>query len=412
MPGTVFVSYAHVAGGFVTQLLKELNDEDFEVWTDKLIGGAEDWVQAIDDAIKKCFAVIVIMTPASMSSQYVTYEWSIAMGLGLKILPIMLEQCERHPKLEKIQYIDFTNFDFKWPLLIDSIIKLREDYVQTELAGSRALGLLEEGRRSREVNNLPDALQSLESALQHADEGLLDNIYYEMAMVYLALHEAENAEKALIEALRHKEDHIQSLIQLGIMHRRQGDKAETESERNRLYSDAEAKFREALKIQNNLLDIEGESVWGSLGGVLKRRNRIDDAIKAYKNAARVKRSSYPYNNLGLLYLEKGKEYEKAIKQAFTLVELFTRTKLLFDPSDEWVHNDNFIAKIVLGKTTEAEEALSTLLILAPDYALHSLLSTFDIIRESDAVKDKVKDYVEYAIKMINNRLDELKSQLI
>ena len=117
MPGTVFVSYAHVAGGFVTQLLKELNDEDFEVWTDKLIGGAEDWVQAIDDAIKKCFAVIVIMTPASMSSQYVTYEWSIAMGLGLKILPIMLEQCERHPKLEKIQYIynkKVKNYDKKY----------------------------------------------------------------------------------------------------------------------------------------------------------------------------------------------------------------------------------------------------------------------------------------------------------
>ncbi len=62
----------------------------------------------IDLAIKDAFALIVIMTPEAKASEYVTYEWAFAWGVGVKVIPIMLKTTPLHPRLEALQYLDFT----------------------------------------------------------------------------------------------------------------------------------------------------------------------------------------------------------------------------------------------------------------------------------------------------------------
>lgn len=87
----------------------------------------QDWRQEIDDGIIKSIAVIVIMTPNAKSSEYVTYEWSFAWGNKIPIFPIMLKQTPLHPRLESLQYLDFTNrITRPWKQLIDSIKKLQK----------------------------------------------------------------------------------------------------------------------------------------------------------------------------------------------------------------------------------------------------------------------------------------------
>jgi len=62
------------------------------------------------------------MTPEARKSEYVTYEWSFAWGKGKKIFPIMLKQTQLHPRLESLQYLDFTNRTTRpWDKLVDSI---------------------------------------------------------------------------------------------------------------------------------------------------------------------------------------------------------------------------------------------------------------------------------------------------
>jgi tetratricopeptide (TPR) repeat protein len=406
MSRRVFVSYSHAIDGFIVNLLKELADADFEVWTDKKIQEGSDWVSSIDAALQGSFAVIVILTPEAMLSPYVTYEWSMAIGLGLKILPVHLVETPKiHPKLEKIQYLDFRNFNHKWENLKKRLNDLRLEFINTPRAISVTLALLNEARLEYQSNNLGAALQTLQHAEEHANDKLLDNIYYEMALVHARLGDEIQAEACLQNALRHNAKHIQSLVILGSIHRRQADKAESVNRREELLSDSETRFRQALDIQPSILDGDGESVWGSLGGVLKRRGRIAEAIDAYKKATQVKKSSYPYNNLGLLYLEQ--RDMKQMQQNFKLVELFTTTKLLLDPSNEWVHNDYFLAKVILENTKAAEEALSTLLIIAPDYALQSLRRTLESIKVVDDFTSEVKLYIDYAIARIDERLVEL-----
>jgi HEAT repeat protein len=49
------------------------------------------------------------MTPDARASEYVTYEWSFALGAGVRVIPILLKHTELHPKLNSLHYRDFTN---------------------------------------------------------------------------------------------------------------------------------------------------------------------------------------------------------------------------------------------------------------------------------------------------------------
>ncbi len=117
----VFISCKHDDGDFAELLINKLEKAGFETWIDKnrLLAG-EDWRAEIDQAIRDAFALIVIMTPGARSSEYVTYEWAFAYGIGLKIIPILYNDTKLHPRLEALQYLDFTSRTSRpWDALIE-----------------------------------------------------------------------------------------------------------------------------------------------------------------------------------------------------------------------------------------------------------------------------------------------------
>lgn len=63
-----------------------------------------------------------------MKSAYVTYEWASAIGKTKPIVPVLLGDCQRHPRLEPIQYLDFSNTAYQpWQQLIEWIRDIREN---------------------------------------------------------------------------------------------------------------------------------------------------------------------------------------------------------------------------------------------------------------------------------------------
>ncbi|MEZ4668307.1 MAG: HEAT repeat domain-containing protein [Anaerolineae bacterium] len=109
MMAHVFISYAHVDADFVALLKLELEKDGLSIWVDSdRLRAGEDWRQGIDEAIQAAFALIAVMTPESYQSQYVTYEWAYALGIGVKVIPLMLRTTTLHPRLEAIQYLNFT----------------------------------------------------------------------------------------------------------------------------------------------------------------------------------------------------------------------------------------------------------------------------------------------------------------
>ncbi len=118
----IFVSFKHEDVDFADNVQSRLQREGFTTWADSKIGAGDEWRTAIDDAIKNAFALIVIMTPEAKASEYVTYEWAFAWGVGIRVIPIMLRPTQLHPRLEALQYLDFSNVNSRpWDRLIEEV---------------------------------------------------------------------------------------------------------------------------------------------------------------------------------------------------------------------------------------------------------------------------------------------------
>jgi CheY-like chemotaxis protein len=106
----VFISYSTKDAVFADLAKMKLNEEGVDVWLDSGdLHGGDQWREAIDHGISNSDALLVILTPDSCASSYVTYEWGFALGMGKKVIPIMREDATVHPRLEAFQHLDFRD---------------------------------------------------------------------------------------------------------------------------------------------------------------------------------------------------------------------------------------------------------------------------------------------------------------
>src|SRR5262249_44537882 len=103
-------------------------------------------------------------------------------------------------------------------------------------------------------------------------------------------------------------------------------------------------------------DINGESVYGVLGGLYKRQKRTEDAIRCYQQAERVTpQNSYPVNNLAMLYFQQGKN---DIAEAYFKRSASMSSRLLDgNPFDYWARFDLTVSLLALGHADEARKHL-------------------------------------------------------
>lgn len=181
----VFISYSRSDGDFVEVLQARLAGEGFECWIDlEGLRAGEEWGQEIDQAIRDSFALIVVLSPASCRSAYVSYEWAFALGAEVTVIPLLLQAAEIHPRLAALQHLDFIRRDDRpWPSLF---------------------GALEDAARARPAYSItiprkaPPVVRDAIAALDHPDKEVM-----EKAVLRLAQLKIPEAESALVEALHH-----------------------------------------------------------------------------------------------------------------------------------------------------------------------------------------------------------------
>ena len=129
----VFVSYSHKDNDFAELLRTELQRVGYTMLASlESLKAGEDWREGIDDAIKSAFAVIVIISPKFDLSKYVTYEWALAYGFGVPIIPVLYKKLElpqkSHPRLESLQYEDFTSKTNRpWKRIIEKLKEIQAE---------------------------------------------------------------------------------------------------------------------------------------------------------------------------------------------------------------------------------------------------------------------------------------------
>lgn len=211
----IFISYHHGDGDFAEILINRIEKAGFETWVDNdRLHAGEDWRTEIDQAIKAALALIVIMSPEARSSEYVTYEWAFAWGAGVKVIPILYKDTKLHPRLEALQYLNFTSRTARpWDALIEVVKKEANLQVPNPSASltsmpfylKHSIELLDSADPQERKNAVeilaqldhPLARQALMTALQHP----LVDVRIAAALVQGKLHESR-AIPSLIEALR------------------------------------------------------------------------------------------------------------------------------------------------------------------------------------------------------------------
>jgi TIR domain len=99
----VFISYSKKNRDYARKLADYLLKIGFDVWIDDRINFGAHWMRSIYEAIDKCAAFIVIMTPESAESDWVEKEYAYAELRGKPIFPLLLSG-EVFPNFATIQY--------------------------------------------------------------------------------------------------------------------------------------------------------------------------------------------------------------------------------------------------------------------------------------------------------------------
>jgi len=110
----IFISYKSSSLSFAQGLYDFLTEQKIECWLDRkniLLG--QDWRASIEDALRSCSHMILLLSPDSLLSEEVKAEWNYFLDNRKPILPIIIEQINDLPsRLRIIQWLDLSKRDF------------------------------------------------------------------------------------------------------------------------------------------------------------------------------------------------------------------------------------------------------------------------------------------------------------
>ena len=107
--GTYFLSYSRADEVFALRLAADVRRAGISLWVDQLdIRPSEHWDRAVEQAVRDCRGIVVILSPRSVASDNVADEISFAIDGGKGVLPIMIERCNLPLRIARMQVIDAT----------------------------------------------------------------------------------------------------------------------------------------------------------------------------------------------------------------------------------------------------------------------------------------------------------------
>jgi len=101
----VFISYEHSDGQLAGHIANRLRAAGVIAWLDRDLKPGDRWIQRLRSLIGGCFAFIVLMTPESTESDFVSKEIRLAQETGRPVVPLLMRDTH-NLLLMDIQYVD------------------------------------------------------------------------------------------------------------------------------------------------------------------------------------------------------------------------------------------------------------------------------------------------------------------
>jgi hypothetical protein len=109
----VFLSYSRKDISFVRKLAEDLEKAGYDVWRDVSdLRSGNDWVRVIPKAIESAPYFLVVLSPNSIESEWVEKEYTQALSLRKKIIPILLAPTRVPFALNTINFVSFASGNY------------------------------------------------------------------------------------------------------------------------------------------------------------------------------------------------------------------------------------------------------------------------------------------------------------
>ena len=115
-PNEVFLSYSSLDSSFAKKVAQLLRRHRITVWhSESDIVGAQQWYDAIGEALRRCDWFVVLLSPNSIRSVWVERELTFALKqqrYNKRIVPVVFEACNYEQfswSLSLYQVVDFTS---------------------------------------------------------------------------------------------------------------------------------------------------------------------------------------------------------------------------------------------------------------------------------------------------------------
>lgn len=198
----IFISYSRRDDAIMQRVVKFLRDKGLDVWVDneKLVPGTPVWELELEKAIKRSIAVLVLLSPDSKESKWVTRELVVAERHEKRIFPILVrgdEDSSLHFRLSTHQYIDFRQKEARG---LNELHKAIFDYFAFLRRVAEQEKLDEEQRKRQEQDTAEKRVK--DATDKAAREKIVREVAAKARIERLAREKHEAEEKARLAALK------------------------------------------------------------------------------------------------------------------------------------------------------------------------------------------------------------------
>ncbi len=184
----IFISHSSTDKEFIRKLKKDLEKFGHEIWLDEHEINIGDSISSeIEEGLSNANLLILVLTPDSVSSNWVGLEWRFALSREIEedkkiIIPIYLKSCEIPIFLKERLYVDFRiDYPVGFAKLVQKIdnpeIKRSYEVIETltkENKESEELAQILEGVQDKNISLTKSLTRALSFARKYAYEDLVE----------------------------------------------------------------------------------------------------------------------------------------------------------------------------------------------------------------------------------------------
>src|SRR5262245_44092572 len=94
---------------------------------------ADRWDNALERTIRRSQAIVLVMTAAARQSDHVAYEWAVALGTGVTVIPLEFEETPLPARLDALHRLDFRHGLRPWDTLLAEVTKAETVHPRTQI---------------------------------------------------------------------------------------------------------------------------------------------------------------------------------------------------------------------------------------------------------------------------------------